>query len=319
MAEYFYVSRDPDIMGGKACIRDTQITISAVVALLTGGHQKDEVIQMLPALTREDLTEALAYVTRTLDNPDSLRTERTGPVPRKPRPTPQPEAPAEAETPSAQTGPGPLTGSVAPAPSRRMTPMEAVDHSPAMALEASENSAPGLKVNEVEAADAQPEDEFSNPASKAAFRERMQSAQEPDIDESIELFHPAYPDQPTVTVSPEGLYDRRWNTNVIAWPDIESIERASGRKNIIVTLRHPDRYIAAMPLTKRLGTHLKMFFNIPAFYLDTSSLAIRTKDLYFMATRLWHAHRGVIHFRHKRRVRIGKSSRETAWEKCLPR
>ena len=316
MAEHFYVTRDPDIMGGKACIRDTQITISAVVALLTGGHQKDEVIQMLPALTREDLTEALAYVSRTVDNPASLRTEPAAPTPRKaPRSTPEATAetvPATAKpAPMTQTGPGPLTGSVSPALPHRMTPMEAVDLSPtSMALEATEASP---------AEETRSRDEFSNPASKAASRERSQSTPEPEIDESIELFHPAFPDQPTVTVSPEGLYDRRWCTQVIAWPDIQAIERASGRKNIIVTLRHPDRYIAAMPLTKRLGTHLKLMLNVPAFYLDTSSLAIRTKDLYFMATRLWHAHRGVIHFRHKRRVKIGKTSRDSAWEKCLPR
>lgn len=318
MAEFFFVSRDPNIMGGKACIRDTQITISAVVALLTSGHQKDEVIQMLPVLTREDLTEALAFVARSVDNPGSLKTElRTESKTESSAPSPREET-GSAHLPSAtsssvppKTGPGPLSGSVSPAPTRKMTPVK-----PAELPGATETAAvPMSKDLQRMAPPAREADSIGAPEGPKATL----APAAPEPEESIELFHPAYPDKPTVTVSPEGLFDRRWCTDVIAWPDIESIERSSGRKNINVTLRHPERYIAAMPLAKRLSARLKMALNIPAFYLDTSSLAIRTKDLYFMATRLWHAHRGAINFRHKRRVRIGKSSRDTAWEKCLPR
>lgn len=245
---------------------------------------------MLPALTREDLTEALAYVARTVDAPAATQADGT---PRGEQPSPGAGLP--------KAGPGPLTGAVSPAPTRKVTPMSAEE--PGTAAE----PVPSVAAN------------LHRLGPPAVELDTDAQGNEPELEESIELFHPAYPDKPTVTVSPEGLFDRRWGTPVIAWPDIEGIERFSGRKNLSVKLRHPERYLAAMPLVKRLSTQFKLAFDIPAFFLDTSSLAIRTKDLYYMATRLWHAHRGNIHFRHKHRVKIGKSSRESAWEKCLPR
>jgi hypothetical protein len=140
-----------------------------------------------------------------------------------------------------------------------------------------------------------------------------------ELDESIELYHPNFPDMPTVSISPEGVFDRRWCTHVIAWPDIAAIERIAGHKFIRFTLRNPEAYVAAMPFSKRVVTQFKLAFSIAPFYMDTTSLGVRTKDIFYMATRLWHAHRGSIKFRKKRRVRVGKSSRDTAWEKCLPR
>ncbi|XHR28124.1 MAG: DUF433 domain-containing protein [Chthoniobacteraceae bacterium] len=299
MAEFFRVTKDPTIMGGKACIRDTHITVSAVIALLSSGHQRDEVIRMLPVLTMEDLTEAVAYASRLIDDPESALREIEM---------------AEGTAPSAlpKTGPAPLNTPVSHAPSRKITPLGSPIEAPSATTAVAE--APEAQAGISEAPSLEQDELLPHP-----YVPEAEDDFNPELDESIELYHPRFPDLPTVTVSPEGICDRRWCTHVIAWPDIAAVERLAGHKYIKITLRNPALYVAAMPLLKRVAAQLKMALGIAPFYMDTTSLGVRTKDIYYMATRLWHIHRGSIKFRKKRRVRIGKSSRDTAWEKCLPR
>jgi uncharacterized protein (DUF433 family) len=55
------ISLDPNVMGGKPCIRGTRITVGLVVGLIAAGKTVDEVLAAYPDLAREDVTAALAY------------------------------------------------------------------------------------------------------------------------------------------------------------------------------------------------------------------------------------------------------------------
>ena len=55
------ITLDPDVMGGKACIRGLRVTVGTVVGLLAAGRSPDEIIETYPYLEREDINEALAY------------------------------------------------------------------------------------------------------------------------------------------------------------------------------------------------------------------------------------------------------------------
>ncbi len=55
------ISLDPNIMGGKPCIRGTRITVGLVVGLIAVGKTIDEILTAYPDLTRDDVTAALAY------------------------------------------------------------------------------------------------------------------------------------------------------------------------------------------------------------------------------------------------------------------
>jgi len=55
------ISLDPNVMGGKPCIRGTRITVGLVVGLIAAGRTIDEVLAAYPDLTRDDVTAALAY------------------------------------------------------------------------------------------------------------------------------------------------------------------------------------------------------------------------------------------------------------------
>ena len=55
------ITLDPDVMGGKACIRGLRVTVGTVVGLLAAGRSPEEILEAYPYLEREDIDEALAY------------------------------------------------------------------------------------------------------------------------------------------------------------------------------------------------------------------------------------------------------------------
>ena len=125
-----------------------------------------------------------------------------------------------------------------------------------------------------------------------------------DENEIMELFHPAFPDKPTVVFSRNGIFDARWEIPTIAWYDIRGIQRVSGEKAIHIVLRNPEHYLASMPFFKQIQARIKLMFNMLTLHLDTSSLGVRTRDMYLEASRLWVNYRGDVRFRKKRRVKL---------------
>jgi len=55
------ISIDPEICGGKPCIKGTRIWASLVLDLLSTGMSEEEVIGEYPQLVREDILAAIAY------------------------------------------------------------------------------------------------------------------------------------------------------------------------------------------------------------------------------------------------------------------
>ncbi len=55
------ITRDPEVMGGKPCIRGLRVTVGTVVGLLAAGHTTEDILKAYPYLEEEDIREALAY------------------------------------------------------------------------------------------------------------------------------------------------------------------------------------------------------------------------------------------------------------------
>lgn len=55
------ITMDPNVMGGKACIRGLRVTVGTLLGLLAAGRSRPEILQAYPYLEPEDLDEALAY------------------------------------------------------------------------------------------------------------------------------------------------------------------------------------------------------------------------------------------------------------------
>jgi uncharacterized protein (DUF433 family) len=55
------ITQQPEVMGGKACIRGMRVTVGMVVGQIGAGRSIDEVLADYPYLEREDVLQALRY------------------------------------------------------------------------------------------------------------------------------------------------------------------------------------------------------------------------------------------------------------------
>jgi uncharacterized protein (DUF433 family) len=55
------ITFNPEVMGGKPCIRGMRVTVGTIVGLVASGQTVDQVLADYPYLEREDVLEALAY------------------------------------------------------------------------------------------------------------------------------------------------------------------------------------------------------------------------------------------------------------------
>ncbi|WP_028319688.1 DUF433 domain-containing protein [Desulfobulbus elongatus] len=55
------ITRHPEVMGGKACIRGMRVTVGMVVGQIGVGHSIEEILADYPYLEREDIMQALRY------------------------------------------------------------------------------------------------------------------------------------------------------------------------------------------------------------------------------------------------------------------
>ena len=55
------ITRNPNVMGGKPCIRGLRVTVGTVVGLVAAGRSNAEILAAYPYLEEEDIRQALAY------------------------------------------------------------------------------------------------------------------------------------------------------------------------------------------------------------------------------------------------------------------
>ena len=55
------ITADPEVMGGRPCIRGIRVTVGTIVGLVASGHSRDEILSLYRYLEPDDITEALAY------------------------------------------------------------------------------------------------------------------------------------------------------------------------------------------------------------------------------------------------------------------
>ena len=55
------ITLNPEIMGGKPCIRGMRVTVGTVVGLVASGHSVETILEAYPYLKKEDIFAALSY------------------------------------------------------------------------------------------------------------------------------------------------------------------------------------------------------------------------------------------------------------------
>lgn len=60
MKDLTRITFDPNVMGGKPCIRGLRVTVGTIVGLVATGYSTDGILKAYPYL-EEDIRQALAY------------------------------------------------------------------------------------------------------------------------------------------------------------------------------------------------------------------------------------------------------------------
>ena len=55
------ITQQPDVMGGKACIRGMRVTVGMIVSQIGVGHSIEDILADYPYLEREDVLQAIRY------------------------------------------------------------------------------------------------------------------------------------------------------------------------------------------------------------------------------------------------------------------
>jgi uncharacterized protein (DUF433 family) len=55
------ITQNPEVMGGKACIRGMRVTVGMIVGQIGAGRSIEDVLTDFPYLERDDILQALRY------------------------------------------------------------------------------------------------------------------------------------------------------------------------------------------------------------------------------------------------------------------
>jgi uncharacterized protein (DUF433 family) len=69
------VTVDPEVCGGRPCIRGMRVRVKDILDMLAGGATRAEILGDFPYLQDEDITAALEFAARATDHPIMVAVE----------------------------------------------------------------------------------------------------------------------------------------------------------------------------------------------------------------------------------------------------
>ena len=75
MAHWDRITQDPQVMGGKPCIRGMRVTVGMIVGMIASGYTVDQVLADYPYLERDDIFQALRYAAWRADDREVVLSE----------------------------------------------------------------------------------------------------------------------------------------------------------------------------------------------------------------------------------------------------
>ncbi|MBI5814867.1 MAG: DUF433 domain-containing protein [Nitrospinae bacterium] len=61
MPQFDRITQQPEVMGGKPCIRGMRVTVGMIVGQIGAGHSIEDILKDYPYLEREDIFQAIRY------------------------------------------------------------------------------------------------------------------------------------------------------------------------------------------------------------------------------------------------------------------
>lgn len=62
------ITMNPDVCGGRPCLRDTRVRVKDILDLLASGATPEEILEDYPYLEQADIAAALAFAAQYLDH-----------------------------------------------------------------------------------------------------------------------------------------------------------------------------------------------------------------------------------------------------------
>jgi uncharacterized protein (DUF433 family) len=69
MAELNRMTTDPQLCGGRPCIRHMRIRVKDILDLLASGASTEEILEDYPYLEADDIKASLEYAAHPIDHP----------------------------------------------------------------------------------------------------------------------------------------------------------------------------------------------------------------------------------------------------------
>ena len=66
------ITHNADVMGGKACIKGTRVTVSMILTLISEGKTVDELLEDYPYIEYDDIMQAIAYASWTVNTREAV-------------------------------------------------------------------------------------------------------------------------------------------------------------------------------------------------------------------------------------------------------
>ena len=67
------ITANPKVMLGKPVIKNTRITVELILRKVAGGYSYDEIIEMYPHITKEDILASVSYAVSVMESEDTLQ------------------------------------------------------------------------------------------------------------------------------------------------------------------------------------------------------------------------------------------------------
>jgi uncharacterized protein (DUF433 family) len=61
MGHFDRITQQPEVMGGKACVRGMRVTVGMLLGQISSGTSIEDILKDYPYLEREDIMQALRY------------------------------------------------------------------------------------------------------------------------------------------------------------------------------------------------------------------------------------------------------------------
>jgi uncharacterized protein (DUF433 family) len=68
MTSFANIEANPEILGGKPCIKGTRISVEFILELVASGGSIDDIVKAFPHLTKEGVQEAILYAAQFSKN-----------------------------------------------------------------------------------------------------------------------------------------------------------------------------------------------------------------------------------------------------------